>query len=60
MFFIAKKEKRSSRAAGDFRFLNAYLERTPCHNEPTRELLAYLGVWLWVSAFDLNMGQCAM
>ena len=60
MFGIPKKDKKSIRTVGDFRVLNTYLERTPCHVEPTFELLMSLGIWLWATAFDLNMGYYAM
>ena len=59
-FGVPKKDKKSIRTVGDFRKLNAHLDRTPCCIEPINDMLMSLGAWTWGSAFDLNMGCYAM
>ena len=60
VFGVPKKDKKSVRTVGDFRQLNACLDRTPCHIEPINDMLMSLVMWTWGSALDLNMRHYAM
>ena len=52
VFGVPKKDKKQVRTVGDFRALNAMLERTQYCVEPTHELLCSIEHFTWTSNLD--------